>query len=138
MDSDCVLCSSIDQPYRLVKKTKHTFAVVDKAPLKNNHILIMPIRHVISLGDLNGEESKDILELISYFENAFSKAFNFEPGLFKNFGRNCTQEHIHFHMLDASSTFRKPVSSYEGIPERKQLSKEEIGELKDRILEIMD
>jgi len=79
------------------------FAMLNRYPYNNGHLLAAPMRHVATLGDLTDEEMTDLMhlvrELIELLERTL-KPQGFNVGL--NLGRAAGAgivEHLHFHIV---------------------------------------
>jgi len=42
----CNLCKALKEKFRLIKKTKYSFAVICKWPIKLGHVIVLPKRHI--------------------------------------------------------------------------------------------
>ncbi|MCR4285093.1 MAG: HIT domain-containing protein [archaeon] len=131
MEEPCELCLAIDEDYRVIERTDHSFCLIALSPIKAKHLLILPRRHVLDWKDLSMEESKDLFEMVSRYKDKILKISNEEPTLHMNFERHGTQRHIHCHLLPTKGGFRDLVSAHEGIPRWGVVSKEEMEKLRD-------
>ena len=129
----CELCKALGEDYRLVCKTEFSFSIVIIEPLKPGHILILPIRHIESLEELNAAETKDLFNLINKMKLTLSKDCSEDPILFMNFGSHATQPHLHFQMLPSKGNIRDLASSFENIPKRVRISEEKLRIMRDKI-----
>lgn len=131
----CELCEAINEEYRLIYKDDLVFCTVCKGPLKKGHVIVLPKRHVEKLGDLSSEESKRLFETIDKLKTAIENKYNESAIIHINSGIHSTQKHLHIHILPTKRGLRPMVSSYEGVPERLDISEEEMAEIKKDILE---
>lgn len=122
----CELCDASREDYRIIKRHKEAFSVICKSPLNEGHVLVIPNRHVTSIYDLSQSESHSLLYLVEFAKSLISKKFPAPPIVFQNSGSHSTQEHIHIHVLPSSGNLRQLVSRYENIPERPEISEEEM------------
>ena len=134
---DCELCKAKDEEYRLVLKDQHAFSVVILEPLKNFHFMVIPIRHVTSLGDLTKEESKSIFYFLDKLECAILKASGESPIVGIHRGDHPTQPHIHIHILPSKGDLRSLISSFEKVKFRERAEKQKLSEIKHEILKYL-
>jgi len=134
----CVLCKTIEEKFRLIKETKHSFCIVAKYPIKEGHVLIMPKRHVTQnkFSDLTPEESSDLFGLIEFMQNKMNKFSDEDVILYKNSESHSTEGHLHFHLLPSKGHMREMFASYENTPIREDISKEKYVEMKESILSV--
>jgi len=136
MKINCPLCDSINQKYRLIKKTKHSFCIICKSPLKDGHVMVLPKRHVTQteFSCLTPEESKDLLSLMEEMQNHIHKIYDENTIIVKNGEGNSTQAHLHFHILPSKNGLRDFLSKLEGVPHRKDISTEKYIKIKEKLL----
>lgn len=72
--------------------------------------------------------------LLQEMEDLLNRKFDEDIITFKNSGKHSTQLHAHFHLIPSKGALRDLFSTYENIPKRKQISKEEYIEIKNLIL----
>ncbi len=84
----CPLCNAINDDYRIIKKTKHSFAIICKAPIKEGHVLVLSKRHVTQnhFSELSPEEMYDFFFLVEELQNALPSKDDEDYILFKNSG----------------------------------------------------
>ena len=103
----CVFCSANKVKPSLeslcIAKTKHSMVVLNKYPYNSGHILVLPRRHVATLGDLTKAESSDLHELLRKASVALEQAY--KPGGL-NIGLNMgavagagIPGHLHYHVI---------------------------------------
>ena len=135
---DCALCNEISNR-KIVKENDNAVCFMCKGPLKDSHVLIIPIRHVEELTELNEKESKDLLDLCSQMQDIVKKVCkeNEEPFLFRNYGSGITQPHIHFHVVPSKGALRDLVTALEDdVPYRENKSDSEMEELTQRLVDV--
>lgn len=80
-----------------------SFAVLNKFPYNNGHLLVSPLRHVAELGDLTADEQLEIMATLARFVELYGrliKAEGFNVGL--NLGRVAgagVPGHLHWHLV---------------------------------------
>lgn len=135
----CQLCDAINEDYRIIKKTKYSFVVICKWPLKEGHILIMPKRHVTqnNFSQLSPEEVYDLFVLVEEMQFSMNEFSSEEVILFKNSGKHSSEIHFHFHLLPSKGPLRGLFSKYENIPYKVDISKEDYSLMQKKILKFM-
>lgn len=92
-----------DAKHYVLKRTPHSFAVLNLYPYNNGHVLIVPARHVGRLDQLNQKEKLDWLELYEEVQSVIEKtmkAQGFNVGL--NLGQAAgagIPKHLHLHLV---------------------------------------
>lgn len=85
--------------------TKLSFGVVNIYPYNTGHILVLPIRHVKDIRELNEDELKDLvscgIKLLDIIEKVYGMhAFNL--GMNIGQGSGGSMEHLHLHIVPRS------------------------------------
>lgn len=132
---ECALCRAFSQDFRIIEKNELAFCIVCKWPLKRGHVMVLPKRHVEGLDELDEKESKQLLEMIEDMKRTLNDIFEEDCVVFQNSGSHSTQGHLHFHLLPSKGELREFFSALEGIPERPDVSHEEMEKMRDEILE---
>jgi len=103
-EESCIFCDALSKNDDLTLfKGEITMAMMNKYPYINGHILVAPVRHLSSLDQLNGEETKSLLITVEKSVDIIKKAMNpdgFNVGL--NLGKVAgagVEEHLHFHIV---------------------------------------
>ena len=135
---NCELCQSINENYRLIKKSKHSFCIINIEPLKKGHLMVLPKRHITNLKNLKPEESKDLLRLVEKIKNLLKQKYEEDPLILINTGRHSSQEHIHIHVWPSKASLRELVSKYEKVPKRKKATTQELQETKSFLGKIIN
>jgi ATP adenylyltransferase len=101
-----------------------TFAVLNAYPYASGHLMVLPIRHVGSLGDLSGPEAAELWAATRQGVTALEVAFGPE-GI--NLGANLGQaagagipKHLHFHAVPrwvGDTNFMTAVALTRVLPE---------------------
>ncbi|MCP4523117.1 MAG: HIT family protein [Candidatus Gracilibacteria bacterium] len=123
----CELCKTVSEEYRLIKETKYSFCIICQDPLKLGHVMVLPKRHVTqtNMSDLSPEESHDLICLLDEIQEVIENLSEDSAIILKNNGKHITQAHLHFHIFPSKGYLRNLVGSFENIPERKCISREE-------------
>ncbi len=103
----CVFCKLLkqkkDSQNYILKRTSHSFAVLNLYPYNNGHVLVLPLRHVKTTSALTSDEKLDWLELFEQVSTAVEKtmrAQGFNVGI--NLGRAAgagIPGHLHLHVV---------------------------------------
>ena len=78
----CPFCDSVD----IVMQNKLVFAIYDRFPVNEGHMLIIPFRHVIDYWSSSTEERQAIDELLEECKTLLDERF--KPDAY-NIGVNC-------------------------------------------------
>ena len=117
---NCIFCSDLE----IIKETELSFAIYDKYPVNEGHILIIPKRHVASYFDLNNQEKIDLYDLMEVMKLHLDVAF--KPDAY-NIGINVGQDagqtvmHVHMHLIPRyKGDIDDPTGGVRGvIPEKR-------------------
>ena len=104
----CLLClvskkQSTNEKNLILKKTKHSFSILNHYPYNNAHVMVSPLKHVKSLELLNDNEILDMLKLVNYTKIKIEKLLKpegFNIGI--NLGRIAgagIPNHVHIHIV---------------------------------------
>jgi len=126
--SGCFLCeagsTSDDEKNLVVLRGEHAFAILNRYPYNNGHLMIAPYRHVGSILDLDGGESEELMKLIKLAVRALMEEYRpdgFNIGL--NLGRAAgagLEDHLHIHVVPrwvGDTNFMPILSETKVIPE---------------------
>ncbi len=103
----CLFCALLkekrDVRNYILKKTPHSFAILNLYPYNNGHTLIIPRRHVADLTGMTPAEKLDLLSLCEEVQSAIRKkmsAHGFNIGLnLGAFAGAGIPEHLHLHVV---------------------------------------
>ncbi|NQT83320.1 HIT domain-containing protein [bacterium] len=105
--SECVFCikssSDADKENHVLCRCRTCFAILNRFPYNNGHILVAPYEHTADLDGLTDEQLLDIMRLLRDCEKALAKSMSpdgFNVGL--NLGSAAgagIKGHIHFHIV---------------------------------------
>lgn len=130
----CVLCDSlVHETDRIVFKNEHVFVLVNLEPLKDGHLMILPIRHAEQLGDLTPEEAQAFLQTIDRCMAAVTETHQETPMCLVNGWNFRTQPHLHAHVLPSKYGLRGLYAAAEGVERRKQLDPETLKQMADKM-----
>ena len=121
----CIPAKTDEDAERLVLyRGRHCFAIMNKYPYNNGHIMVCPYRHVMKLEDLTAQESGELMDLLKASAKILEEHFHCE-GI--NVGLNqgqaagaCISEHLHFHLVprwNGDSSFLAVFDETRTIPQ---------------------
>ena len=126
----CPFCNGLEEQGTLIHKTKYSQVAINLHSLKKGHLMIMPLRHVEKYNDLTQEEAKDIFDLVEIFSEKIKKTYGDYPIVTINPINGRSLPHVHIHLIPTKVNTRYYFSRSENIPERVELTKDEIIEIK--------
>ena len=111
MTENCPFCKIIagDLPADVVYRDEQVIAIRDRQPAAPTHLLVMPVHHVASLHEVDGDDSGWLGHLL-VVARRLAEEQNLYPGGYRvviNTGENANQTvfHLHAHVLGG-----KPLS----------------------------
>ncbi len=130
----CVLCDSFaNEKERVIFQDQHVFVLVNIEPIKDGHVMILPIRHAEQLRDLTPEESQAFLQAIDRCMLAVTKLYQETPMCLVNGWSYRTQPHLHAHVLPSKKNLRGLYASAEGLEERKRADEATLKQIAERL-----
>ncbi|MGK0209642.1 MAG: diadenosine tetraphosphate (Ap4A) HIT family hydrolase [Patescibacteria group bacterium] len=132
---NCPLCTAIKEEYRVIKKTKFSYAIINKWPIKKGHIMVLPKRHVTQnkFSNLTPEEAKDFISLLEEMQERLNSKYEDDILIIKNSKSHSSQPHLHFHVVPSQYAMRELIGKTENIPISQDWSKEEYMQVRDYI-----
>ncbi|MDB5037262.1 MAG: histidine triad family protein [Bacteriovoracaceae bacterium] len=97
----CLFCEIPKE--NIVKSTERVFAIKDRYPVTEGHLLIIPKAHRVDFFQLTSEELKETNELLRFFKDKILKDDPRVTGF--NIGANCGEDagqtilHSHIHLI---------------------------------------
>ena len=134
----CIFCvkGKKDKNLFIIKRSKHSFAMLNIYPYNNGHIMVSPFRHAKDLKTLNDEELLDIIKLTRDMQALLEKklkphGFNIGINTGKAAGAGY-EDHLHIHIVPrwkGDTNFMPVIADTKVMPESlkelyKLLSKE--------------
>jgi ATP adenylyltransferase len=106
-EDECAFCKKLsennDQKNFILGKYKYNFVILNLHPYNTGHTMVLPLRHVKNLTDLNREEQNEFIFLTSQSTQILQNTLNCD-GL--NIGANLGKaagagipSHLHMHIL---------------------------------------
>lgn len=130
--SECVFCAalSLDSPslFLLFRGTR-TFAILNKYPYNNGHVMVVPVRHVGCMADATPDELHELIALTRVAEMALTEAYHAQGiNVGMNLGRPAgagVLGHLHVHVVprwDGDTNFMSVVGNTRVVPEEPDVS----------------
>jgi len=117
----CPFCS---KNLKIEKENKLAFAIYDKYPVNEGHLLIIPKRHVSNYFDTTNEERVSMNKLLDECKEMLDQTFS--PDGF-NIGINCGETagqtifHVHMHLIPRyKGDMEDPRGGVRGVIPEKQ------------------
>lgn len=122
--SYCPFCQP-DADRVCISENELAYATLDKFPVSNGHILVIPRRHCSNYFDLSSEEQTACWNLINELKGYLLKTFypdGFNIGININEAAGQTIPHVHIHLIPRyQGDVREPKGGVRGvIPTRKK------------------
>lgn len=106
---ECPFCK-IKKEY-LLAKTKYFSIILARAPYADNHILIVPNRHIIRLNEITNDERKNLVPLIENWTKKLEKIHKEITLLLRDWIANGIAgksiDHLHFHLVPDCAIYAK-------------------------------
>ena len=101
-DPSCVFCAIVagDTAADLVYEDDVAVGFLDRSPLFHGHTLVVPTRHVVTLGDLAGDEVGPFFERVAHISRAMPGALGAQGTFVAN--NNVVSQsvaHLHVHVV---------------------------------------
>ncbi|MBG99592.1 MAG: HIT family hydrolase [Solibacterales bacterium] len=127
-EEGCVFCqiaeSNDDEANLVVHRGKDNFVVLNRYPYNSGHAMVLPFRHVATLGTLGEDVAAEMMRLTQQLETTVRKLYRSEG---VNVGMNIGKAagagvagHIHMHVLPrwiGDSNFETVVAETRVLPE---------------------
>jgi ATP adenylyltransferase len=120
----CGLPSLQDQDALVVLRGRTVYAVLNRFPYCNGHVMVIPFQHRPTLSAMSPEERAEILEVAARLEAALTAEYSphgFNAGI--NIGRSAgagVPDHAHLHLVprwDGDTSFLTVVAGTRTVPE---------------------
>lgn len=130
----CELCRTLETDRdRIIYQDDRVFVMVNLEPVKEGHVMILPIRHAQELKDLTPEESQSFLRAVDMCMAAVNEAYGQTPMCLVNGWKHRSQAHLHAHVLPSKEGLRGLYVAAEGVEERKRADLETLKNVADRL-----
>ena len=101
LSSDCPFCNP-DKDREIVLESASVFAIYDKFPVSNGHVLIIPKKHVSNYFELSFKEQSACWFVLNSVQKIIKEKFNpdgFNVGININETAGQTVPHVHIHLI---------------------------------------
>lgn len=136
-DDGCVLCRVVDpaadEDGEILRRGSGVVAVLNRFPYVNGHLMVLPLRHVARLDELDDAESAELWAMLEQAVTAITTAY--DPGGV-NIGANLgpaagagIPAHLHLHALPrwrGDTNFMTTVANVRVIPEAPEVTAERL------------
>lgn len=142
-EDECVFCAAVKPNHLsplLIFQTEAVFAILNKFPYNNGHLMIVPKRHIRAVTEATRHEQHELIELVSMAEMALTEAYRpngINIGI--NMGRSAgagVPGHLHIHLVprwDGDTNFMSVVGSTRVVPEEPARSVERLRPVFERL-----
>jgi len=123
----CVFCEALARPENarlVVYRGETAFVILNMFPYNSGHVMVVPVRHIATLGEALPAERAAMIELTSLAEAALGEAYR-PQGL--NVGMNLGRaagagivDHLHIHVVprwNGDTNFVSVVGAVRVLPE---------------------
>ena len=99
----CVAPTQSDEASLIVHRASHVYAILNRFPYNNGHLMVMPYRHVPALTDLSRDELHDLVERVQEAEEVLTAVYapqGINVGI--NLGLSAgagLRDHLHVHLV---------------------------------------
>ena len=127
-EPDCIFCvkpsQSDDAANLILARGKHAFAILNRFPYNNGHLMVVPYRHVATLSDLRPAELTEMMLITQAAERVLTESMSAEA---LNIGMNVgvvagagIDEHLHLHVVprwNGDTNFMPVLSDTKVVPQ---------------------
>ncbi len=103
----CIFCElpreSADRENLVLGRTRNTFAILNRFPYNNGHLMVVPKRHLSGLDELSAEENAELSQMLRVAVRLLGAAYKAHG---YNVGMNLGQvagagiaDHLHWHVV---------------------------------------
>jgi ATP adenylyltransferase len=136
--AECIFCaaanaSADDREWLVVHRARRHFVILNRFPYTSGHVMVVPVRHVATLEELDDEELVELIRLARDTEKRLRKVYRpdgFNLGM--NIGRSAgagIAGHLHLHALPrwyGDANFMTAVSETRVVPEDLEITWERL------------
>lgn len=141
----CIFClfpaERRDRERLVLGRSEHAFAILNKYPYNNGHLMVVPRRHVADPADLDEAEWDDLQRLLRTSVAILKQAYGPDAlNLGMNLGRAAgagIADHLHWHAVprwSGDTNFMPVLAETRVIPEHLDATWEKLRPLFDRAL----
>jgi ATP adenylyltransferase len=121
---ECVLCAVLADEAQVVWRGERCAAILNAFPYTSGHLMVLPVRHVGELEDIEAEESAELWAALTQAVQALKAAYGPDGlNLGVNLGRPAgagVPGHFHVHVLprwNGDTNFMTTVAETRVLPE---------------------
>jgi len=126
--TECIFCAypgqNRDAENHILLRNQTCFAILNRFPYSNGHILVVPYRHTAELDDLSDDELLDLMRLTRRCKNLLQETtaphgFNIGINIGQTAGAGIT-DHIHIHIVprwSGDTNFMPAIGETKVIPQ---------------------
>ena len=123
----CFFCRELKEKRQkktlILYRGQYIFVVMNKFPYNNGHLMIVPMRHLLNLEDLNGDELREFFELLKASTRVLKtvlRPHGFNIGM--NIGKvgGAGEDHVHLHIVprwEGDTNFMPLIGETKVVPE---------------------
>ena len=136
-EEGCFFCAAIastdDAANLVVARRPHALAILNRYPYNSGHVMVAPLRHVASLGDLSADERLGIMDLVTETNGVLEEEMHpdgYNVGI--NLGRAAgagVPGHLHVHVVPrwiGDTNFMPVVGETMVLPEALETTQERL------------
>lgn len=140
----CIFCdlprATNDRENLILGRTQHTFAILNKFPYNNGHLMVVPRMHGADLLALSKEAHEELSEMLRIALRILGKAspadgYNLGMNLGKAAGAGIA-DHLHWHIVprwNGDTNFMTVVGNVRVIPEDLAVSAKKLRPIFERL-----
>ena len=123
----CLLCSMVaadaDVSEHVVERTPETISVLNRFPYSSGHTMVVPVRHVAGVEELDAEESAALLSAAGRVMTALQEEMHpdgFNLGINQGRAAGGSLPHLHLHVVprwSGDTNFMPVLADVKVLPE---------------------
>ena len=132
-EDGCVLCRVVAEAANVVWQGSACAAVLNAFPYTSGHLMVVPLRHVAELEDVQGEEATELWATVADAVRALKSAYGADGiNMGANLGRAAgagVPGHFHVHVLprwNGDTNFMTSVAETRVLPESLDVTYEKV------------
>ena len=138
MVKECALCTipEMDE-YRVLTRNSLVCSVVPWEPLKEGHVIVFPVRHIL-MKDLTTTESKALETEIIRLKEKITRLYPAQSPLMviSDGTKDCSiPEHLHYHIVPSTKNIRVLFSIAEDVAERQRQDEAVLATMAEKLRE---
>ena len=107
VEKGCIFCdlprAGADRENLVLGRTRHAFAILNRFPYNNGHLMVVPRAHTADLASLSREENDELGEMLRVSTRLVGQAYRAQGyNLGMNLGRAAgagIEQHLHWHVV---------------------------------------